>query len=263
MTSSIRPCLDSESQLARVDAIARSMPQASLGLLNQRVLQRRQDWKFLIPLQAMPSLLARLADSHAVLWAGAEVLARYETLYFDTADRRCFHDHRRGRPRRYKVRARTYPERQLTMLEVKQRHRGGTVKERMVRPFHDHGIDAMGGRFIASHSPLSRDELQPMLANQFRRLTLLGVHDPQRVTFDLALSFGQGPHRHALPCAVVAEVKSASGRARTPALRAFAQSGLRPSRMSKYCVGTALLHPEVRANRFQPLLRALSRLEAA
>ncbi|TNE88535.1 MAG: polyphosphate polymerase domain-containing protein [Deltaproteobacteria bacterium] len=252
-----------EAGVARVEAVARLLAPASPQLLADRVLQSRQDWKFLLPLDVLPELLERLADDHAVLWAGSAVLARYETLYFDTADRRCFHDHRRGRPRRFKVRARTYADRRVTMLEVKRKLCSGTVKERMPRSFQDHRLDWEGSRFVATHSPLHPEQLRPVLANQFRRLTLLGVHDAQRVTFDLALSFSEGDRRRAIHGVVVAEVKSASGRARTPALQAFAACGLRPTRMSKYCVGTALVNPEIRANRFLPVLRTLSRLEAS
>ena len=54
------------------------------------------------------------------------------------------------------------------------------------------------------------------------------------------------------PDLIVVETKSADGRGVSD--RALAELGIREVSMSKYCIGIALLHPQLPANRWSRLL---------
>src|SRR5688572_15659524 len=94
-------------------------PLAEPALVRARDLQRRIDAKYILDVGKLPELVAAFAGSFAALGVGSGRIATYENLYFDTPDLRCFHDHRRGRRLRQKVRIRSYPERGVSFLEVK------------------------------------------------------------------------------------------------------------------------------------------------
>jgi len=81
---------------------------ASPDLIAARALQQRIDRKYLLSQRQLETVLAGLAADYRVARAGAVLAARYETIYFDTIDRRLFDDHRRGRLPRYKVRLRDH-----------------------------------------------------------------------------------------------------------------------------------------------------------
>ena len=219
----------------------------------------------MLPLGSVAQLLEPLAANYQVLLANGEALARYENHYFDTPKRRCYREHRRGRSRRYKVRVRSYLDRRITTLEVKSRNpRRLTLKSRLEREFGDLGVADEGAQqFIAQHSPLQASQLQPSLSNSFRRISLVGLHSPERITIDLGLRFVEGGSERLLSSLAVAEVKSACGRNGTTVLAHFRRMRLRPQGFSKYCVGTALLNEGLRANRFLPILRQVARLEEA
>lgn len=243
-------------------AVAQLGP-ASVALLNERLLQRRFDRKYLASYAHVADLFATLRTTHHVLLAGDQGLARYDSIYFDTSELRAFHDHRRGRPRRAKVRIRTYADRDLSMLEVKQRSgRGTTVKARRERDL------ACG--------PLTPDEVQwaheqtgwaPPIeeagSNSFRRVTLLGVDHVERVTIDVGLSFSAGPRTLRLDNTCLVEVKTPTRGQRSPSAAALYTLGLRPRGFSKYCVGSLLLDDSLPANRFKPALRQLSKIEGS
>lgn len=236
---------------------------AAPELIPERSLASRRDWKFVMSEQQLCELLVRLTPHYSLLCANGERLARYETHYFDTADRHCYREHRRGRSRRYKVRARSYLDRELTVLEVKERDaRGITHKSRLERNFDHLSLeDAEAADFVAAHSGMRVSDLHRSLSNSFRRITLLGRVRPQRITLDVDISFTAKGAARRLRGVAVAEVKSSDTRNQTEVLRLFRGAGLRPQGFSKYCLGTALLNEGLRANRFLPALRRLSRLE--
>ena len=155
---------------AGVDALGCASPE----LLVDRLLQRRFDRKYLASLTDVEQLIRTLAGTHRVLMAGHRRLARYETTYFDTTRRKAFHDHRRGRPRRAKVRARTYLDRSLTVLEVKQRSgRGSTIKARRERDSTTPDLSHAERDWAREHTGW-RDPIAATGANCFQRITLLG-----------------------------------------------------------------------------------------
>ena len=259
-----RPLPDLGAAPAELKRMAIPFGVASLELLADRMLTVRSDWKFVIPQAVLPKLLRSLSKTHLVLLAGEARWGRYSSQYYDTPDLDCFHDHRRGKPRRYKVRHRDYLDRHLTMLEIKDRDpRGNTHKRRLPQVWRQRVVDVHGVTFLSEGGHVAVGALVPTLANRFWRLTLLGEKVQERLTVDLGIGFGLDGRQGGLQGVCVLEVKSAEPRHKTPTLALLSRAGMRPRGMSKYCVGTCLLTPEAHPAWFAPLRRSLAKITAA
>lgn len=236
---------------------------ASPQLLERRALLRRVDSKFAIAADRVHELVPRLAADYAALRVlGGGAIAVYRSLYFDTPDLRCFHDHRRGRRIRHKVRIRHYPDRRLSFLEIKTRRSELVIdKRRLPIAFGQDGLGRSERAFLSTHVGDLADQLRPQLWIDYRRIALIGTRTHERVTIDVELAAGglDGARRGLGPAAVI-EVKQAPRSVHTPVMRALFASGLREGSLSKYITAVALLRPEVRRNRLLPALRAGERM---
>jgi hypothetical protein len=234
---------------------------ASDDLLQARTLtQQRIDRKYLLSEASLPPLLAALRADYRVVRTAGRAVARYHTLYFDTPDRRMYHDHRRGRRPRYKVRVRHHLDRRCSFLEVKSKGTNDrTTKARMELPFLQVELNAEARLFVDTHCPIQAAALGPCLAVRFLRVTLLSVSCVERVTLDWHLAFRHQNRSIQLPGVVIAEIKQARYSNVHGASRIFRDLGVREERLSKYGFGTACL-AAVRANAFKPVLRTLTRL---
>jgi hypothetical protein len=241
-----------------------SFTPATPELLGSRALLSRVDSKYVVPIAHLERVLAGLVDHYAVLRVDSGAIATYDNLYFDTAALRCYHDHGRGRRIRHKVRIRHYPDRRLSFLEVKtKRNEAVTDKQRLPVPY---GNEALGLReldFLRSHVGTMADDLQPVVAMSYRRLSLIGLTSDERVTIDLGLSAGGDTGAvvaRALGHLAVIEIKQWPYCVRTPIMRAVRGAGHREMSMSKYVTAMTLMRPGLRRNRFLPALRALERI---
>src|SRR5688572_1197274 len=144
--------------------------EASPELLESRALQHRVDWKYLVPVRLLGRVLAELRADFHVVNAGERWIASYDTVYFDTPDRQLYHDHRRGRRPRYKVRIRHHLDRRVAFLEVKCKRRPDrTLKERLGLPFGQARLDEEARRFIHEHCPVDATSLIPCVSIAFQR----------------------------------------------------------------------------------------------
>lgn len=246
---------------AALDPVAARFAPASKQLREERELLRRVDTKYVCDHDAASRLLADLASDYAALPVPSGNVATYRSLYFDTADLRCYHDHRRGRRPRLKVRVRHYPDRSLSFLEVKlKRNESVTDKRRLAIAFGEEKLDARAQAFLRTCG-VDAEDYRPIMRVDFHRLSLVGIGTSERVTIDSGLEVewlgGDGRSFGEL---VVVEVKQSPFCVRTPIMRALSRAGLREQAMSKYAIATALLRPELRRNRLLPDVRAIERM---
>lgn len=215
-------------------------------------LMDRVDRKYFVDRELLSSLLRELPGARVMQIAGRRTFL-YRTVYFDSPDFVFFRQHVQRRRHRYKVRTRTYTESGICMLEVKSKGlRGRTLKER--RP-HDidtpAALDASDREYVASLIGSDADQLQPVLETYYRRTTLaLG---DQRVTLDTDLDCESGTHKVTGPLDVLVETKSPDGAGDLD--RLLLRRGIRPHSVSKYCIGAALLYPQLQHNDWSRLLR--------
>lgn len=246
------------------DAALASFVDATPELMARRELLSRVDSKFVVGAELVAPIIADLAAGYAVLRVPAGELATYQSLYFDTPELRCFHDHRRGRRVRHKVRIRHYPDRALTFLEIKTK-RNEMVTDKTRRPLV-FGAETLGGverDFLRPYLGVDVERLQPRLVVDYLRLSLIGLDTDERVTIDLDLAaLDVDGQKVSFGGLAVIEVKQSPYCVRTPVMRALLGRGLHEKSFSKYTVATALSRPDLRRNRLLPELRAIERMSA-
>ena len=253
-------------------------------------LLTRVDRKYLVPLERAQSLVDGLTSDARVLDIDGRRRFSYASTYFDTPGLEAFMLAARKRRRRFKVRTRTYLDSGLCFLEVKTRGaRGTTVKRRMgYHPDDASRLTGPGRAFVAAclastgvTGPAAAQQvasaLRPVLATTYERTTLHLPEAEARATIDTALTWrrltpvarertavGAGAPQALRPAhltaaiddgepvavADIAVVETKNPATPSPADRALWDAGHRPTRISKYATGMALLHPELPANRW-------------
>jgi hypothetical protein len=172
-------------------------------LTDQAALQRRVDRKYVVPVAACLPLLADLGSrgAHVLEIEGRRTFG-YDSVYLDTADLTCYLQAAHRRPRRFKVRTRTYVDSGQCWLEVKTRdRRGWTVKHRTAYDVRDRALLTTEGRLfveqVLAAAGLGLDggtTLDAALRSVYRRSTLHLPRTRSRVTLDTRLMFrGLGP----------------------------------------------------------------------
>ncbi|MGO2658666.1 polyphosphate polymerase domain-containing protein [Mycetocola reblochoni] len=233
---------------------------AAAGLLT------RVDRKYLLSASELAAVVAALPEGSRVLQIEGALSSAYSSTYFDTPGWDSYLGAARRRRRRAKIRTRSYVDADVAFLEVKTRgSRSLTVKERI--PYRTDDADRItgaGAAYIADALTQARidgievADLAPVLRTGYRRSTVL-LPDGGRATIDVELSWervhGEGldGDRMLVPDAVIVETKSPS----SPSVldRILWSRGVRPSSMSKYATGVAMLEPGMPSNKWSRLLR--------
>lgn len=235
------------------------LPAISLSAIESAAaLQSRKDRKYLVPLATLGEVYKRLDQDTMVLEIAGKRAFRYETVYFDTPELRAYHDSARDRPRRHKVRTRAYLDSGLCALEVKMRTRQGqTVKHRMPYDLlHRTELTTAAHGFIkdcGANDPPSHT-LNPTLTTHYNRTTLLISSAAGRATIDTHLGWTH-PAGSELTLPGLTMVETKSRRGRTEFDKLLWEHRLRPNKISKYCVGLAVLNPGLSANKWNRILR--------
>jgi hypothetical protein len=251
---------DHGSAAAVVGEAAGRAASLSLAALVERAgLQVRLDRKYLVEADDFARLAARLIGRLHVLEIDECRSFRYESHYFDTPDRLTYREHIAGRRDRFKLRTRSYLDSGETMFEVKlERPDGGTIKRRLAHPFAARTritTDARRhvSRALDAAARRVPSELEPACEITYRRTTFVTRDGSARITCDHDLVWSDSRRAvTGLPDHVLVEVKSAQ--ATTPADSALAALRVSPVSISKYCVGQALLRPELPSGPWDALL---------
>ena len=240
-----------------------TLPGVTLEELERRAaLQVRQDRKYIVEHDVFADLLGGLDGSHGALDIAGDRVFSYETMYFDTESLLCYRAHVQGRRRRFKARSRLYVESGRCVFEVKLRGRcGETVKYALAQASGEHGVltpaaRAFLGGHVQSFAPDAAAVLEPCLATHYRRITLVSLDQPERLTCDLDLRFSTAGGEHGRLSEGCVLIETKSGGARSAADVTLGRLGARPlDSLSKYCVGIALSGQDLRTNPFRRLLR--------
>jgi hypothetical protein len=234
---------------------------ATKDLLDARALQRREETKFILPLEALRAVLATMTTDAALVRARGEAVAHYDSQYFDTEDFLFAREHHRGRRSRYKVRIRHHVSRQRSFLEIKEKTNANvTAKSRARLPFQHEALGDDERAFIDAHNPVASGSLVPSIRTGHGRITLVGLRTMERVTFDVGLNFQVHGQHEGFPGLVIGEIKQDRYQPRSPLMLAFRQAALRPTGFSKYCMAALLMLPNLTMNRYYPTLRAVRKV---
>jgi hypothetical protein len=213
-------------------------------------LLNRTDTKFVIPKDTFARILPNLKDSYKVLEIKNKRIAKYKTLYFDTINFDFYKHHHNGWPNRYKVRMRKYIDSDLCYLEIKNKKKGRTLKKRIQIPDFEEEMSKASLKFIHDIIP-NNIHLRKKLWNSFNRITLVNKTDTERLTLDIGLGFQWNEKDLSLSNVIIGEVKQEKVNRSSPFMKLLKENGVRPMRVSKYCIGAKLLYPELKNNRFK------------
>jgi VTC domain len=124
---------------AEVANSAAALPSITLAdVVEQAALQERVDCKYMVPVDRIAELIARLPRGYAVLEIDRRRGFAYQSVYFDTPDLLTYRQHLQGRRRRYKVRTRVYLDSADCLFEVKLKGpRDQTIKAQLPYPLAD------------------------------------------------------------------------------------------------------------------------------
>lgn len=237
-----------------------TLDRISLAEMDSVALMNRTDTKYVLNAEHLPRLLENVGHTYRVLCVDSICLSPYCTLYFDTPEHECFVQHHNGKLNRQKFRIRQYQTSGIFFLEVKAKNnKGRTNKRRIPIDGFKEILSSESAGYIESITGKSL-ELVPQLWSHFSRITLVDRRQPERVTLDLNLEFSFNGVKKGLPRIAIVEVKQ-ERESRCSSIRGYLrQERIRPMRISKYCLGSTLLKPHLKSNRFKPKLRAIHNL---
>lgn len=246
--------------------IVNAMPPITLDEMKDVKLMNRVDTKFLVTSNELIAILKGIRDHYYAQEVEGNRLSPYSTVYYDTPDLKMYIIHHDRHLVRDKVRVRTYVDSQLTFCEVKHKNnKGRTKKKRIeVRPGTDVTKDPEAVSFLTEKQPYPVESLSPNLQTAFDRFTLVNFEKTERLTIDCNLHFNNfvSGATASMDPLVIMELKQ-DGRARSLLKEVLFDLRIKPYKISKYCIGTAMTRPEVKQNRFKKKIRRINKLQTS
>lgn len=254
--------LDRVSLKSEIETSLKTFTPISLQEVGRVRLMDRVDRKFVLPVDLLPEIFRKSESSYFIQEINANRMAGYSTLYYDTPEFFFYHSHVNGQRKRTKVRIRRYNDTGIQFLEAKLKsNKGRTTKVRIERESFG-GLDESAHSFLQEHiEPLSTYDLQPVLTNNFRRITLVSKTFDERITIDFNLSFQKTNGSGVLetPDLSIIEVKQNK--------RSYSSLGIilrdlriKQTGISKYCLGVSQLFSEVKKNRYKQKVRSFEKV---
>jgi hypothetical protein len=227
-------------------------------------LMTRIESKHLMTYPQCLALVQNLPDSYRVLDIHGIRVGRYDTLYYDNAAFFSYLQHHNRKGNRYKLRLRFYESTGKTYLEIKKKTNKGTSEKNRIQTRQPEG-DFLHeqAEFLAWAFPYDYRAFHPVIRTLYDRFTLVSTEFPERITFDIGITFQDGQHLVSYPHIVVGEVKYEKGLYHSDARSAIRAMGVRKRGFSKYCTGIALLNDQLKHNQFKENLLYLNKISAS
>lgn len=225
-------------------------------------LMQRTDTKYAFTTSELLRILPLLKDHYKVLKINDVLLSTYESTYFDDEELTSYQDHHNKKLYRSKIRFRKYIDSDIIFFEIKLKIKGRTVKHRIpVSEMRDEiSPEQMG--FIRN-AGFKGEQLHMVLRNTYNRMTLVGINHPERLTIDVNLSYNRDGKIKIIPNIAIAELKQDKADRTSPFYQMMREARLRPSGVSKYCIGVIKLFGKknVKYNRFKKNLIIIKKIK--
>ena len=233
----------------------------SLNEMDGVKLMNRTDTKFAFKANILPLLLKNIMPYYRVLSINENCIQDYKSLYFDTPDRKFYLDHHNRRVNRNKIRFREYVGSDLTFLEIKTKNnKGKTIKKRIK-------VDLISDKLTFKQ----QEYINKIIGNNlnveakqwinFSRVTLVHKTQKERLTIDVNLTFENKERSGNLKQIAIAEVKQERMSRSSDFMRIAKDLHILPIRISKYCMSTLELNPNLKQNRFKEKKRFINKLK--
>jgi len=246
-----------------LEEVLNSYKPISLSEMDGFELMNRIDTKYIFPSKRLPKLLSSISDHYRILEIKEIRDFPYSSTYLDTPNNLFFNQHVRGVSNRYKVRFRVYETTGQSYLEVKLKNvKNRTIKWRIKNNLRNSEPDENALQFLSSYIQDTAYSIEPVLFNRFHRITLVGIHTSERITFDHNIQFSnkQG-NLIDLPYLAIAELKREGNSGESPFLSTMKTMMIRCSGFSKYCVGSILLKDIPKSNTIKPKILQLKKIQ--
>lgn len=269
-SSTLSKCSNMSSTID-IQPYLESFEPISLSKMESVKLMNRIDTKYVVPLSVLPHILSKAVDDYFIQEIDGVRLFTYDTMYYDTDDLDMYIRHHDRQLVRQKIRVREYVDSDLCFLEIKKKNnKGRTKKKRITIPratdltgdIIGHGKkDYTIAQFVEAKSRYRWDQIAPKLRTRFHRITLVNRAMTERLTIDIDLSWENQTTENivSLPRMVIIELKR-DGQVPSPMLHIMLEERIRPLKVSKYCIGTALTSPSVKQNRFKAKIRKIHKI---
>jgi len=233
----------------------------TLEEMDSVALTNRIDSKFVFPEHLFLPLLERLGSRYRVLEIDGLKTHHYDTVYYDDAGWSLYLDHHNQRANRFKLRARRYGSSSVCFLEVKRKTtKGRTVKSRIRIPSLPDELSSEQLQFVQRETGRIDAPWRKALQIAFDRITFVSFDPPERLTFDIHLSFSDETGQVQVTGLVIAELKQ-GGKAPSFFLEQMKEMHIQPFSVSKYCLAVSLLESGIKSNTFKPQLLRLNRIQ--
>ena len=263
-------------EVSSVENILTQFEPISLAQMESVKLMNRIDTKYAVPLSLLPAILEAAMADYYVQEIDGKRIATYDTIYYDTESLDMYIRHHDRQLVRQKIRVRQYVDSRLTFLEIKRKNnKGRTKKKRIVVP--DFAITAETPSvlkhkrradeevtvesFINTKSRYRWSDISPHLWTKFQRITLVNKAKTERLTIDMNLVWENvvSGESKTFPELVIIELKR-DGNVASRMTDIMLSLRVKPLKISKYCIGTALTTPGLKRNRFKKKIRSIVKL---
>lgn len=243
-----------------LENILEQLEPITLKELDKAKLMDRMDTKFVLNRKELISVLEDVKGTYRILEIEKRRTSTYQTLYYDTKGLSLYTQHHNGKLNRYKIRHRTYVESDLGFLEVKFRNnKGRTIKDRIRNTDAPLQWGEETSKFLTEKTPFAPKELVPVVWVHYKRITLVSIADPERVTIDTDLEFVHNGVTQKMNDLVIAEVKQ-ERKNKSYFLDIMKRYRKQEGSISKYCMAVIMTRPSVKKNNFREKLSLLKHI---
>ena len=233
----------------------------SLSQMDNVKLMNRTDTKFAFAYNKLAMLFKKMQPYYRILDINGKLIHDYKSLYYDTKERKFYIDHHNQRVNRNKIRFREYVGSNLTFLEIKlKNNKGRTIKKRM-------RVDSITKKLTSKQQAYITKivgheiDVYPKQWINFSRFTFVHKTQKERLTMDINLTFENKKKTGDLKQIVIAEVKQERMSRSSDFMRIAKELHILPIRISKYCISTLELNPDLKRNRFKEKVLFLNKLK--
>jgi len=219
-------------------------------------LMNRVDSKYTVPIEMIPWLLSKSSKQYFLQQVNGKVISKYSTIYYDDCNLRLYNEHVNGKLNRYKIRSRTYLDTDTHFVELKIKNNKGRTTKIREESRYSGQLSNESKLFLLPHiGKYMYENLQPAIFNQYYRITLAERNLKERITIDFDLKF-MLPNSNVtaeFPLLSIIEIKQQKS-AHSPIVDLLRGLRLRPSGLSKYCLGISTLHTRAKKNTYKKKL---------
>ncbi len=223
----------------------------------------RIDSKFIFNVTLLPELLELVSNDYKILSIDNNSIFEYHSIYFDNNELQFYFDHHRGKPNRIKIRYREYKDSGLVFFELKRKINGiRTIKNRLKTSNTNTTLNGKESEFLDKFK-VSDNSLKAIIEIDYQRITLVHKNNNERVTIDLNIKFDNYSQHKQFDKLAVVEIKQNRYNRYSPIINVLRKLSIKPLSISKYALGMAITHPELKQNNFKQHIININKIQNA